>query len=66
MEACRGGGVKEAHQWMEGSETGAEKIGRNCKKTHKKKDRKVIQQNTKTKTGMKEVGDEEKGRRHRV
>jgi hypothetical protein len=29
-------------------------------------DRKVIQQNTKTKTGMEEAGDEEKGRGHRV
>jgi hypothetical protein len=35
MEARRGGGAKEAQEWMEGSETSAEKIGRNCKKTQK-------------------------------
>jgi hypothetical protein len=28
-------GAKEAQQWTEGSEIGAEKIGRNCKKTQK-------------------------------
>jgi hypothetical protein len=46
---------------------------RSAETTKKKKnskntetDRKVIQQNTKTKTGMEEVGDEEKGRGHRV
>jgi hypothetical protein len=33
VEASRGGGEKEAQQWMEGSETGAEKIGKNYKKT---------------------------------
>jgi hypothetical protein len=51
VEACRSGGAKEAQQWTEGSETGAEKIGRNCKKTKKntETDRKVIQQNTKQK-----------------
>jgi hypothetical protein len=53
---------------MEGNETGAEKIGRNCKKNSKntKTDGKKIQQNTKTKTRMEEAGDEEKGRGHRV
>jgi hypothetical protein len=35
VEARRGGGAKEAQQWTEGSEIGAEKIGRNCKKTQK-------------------------------
>jgi hypothetical protein len=51
VEACRSGSAKEAQQWTEGSETGAEKIGRNCKKTQKntETDRKVIQQNTKQK-----------------
>jgi hypothetical protein len=34
-------------------------------KKHRNKQKK-IQQNTKTKTGMKEAGDEEKGRGHRV
>jgi hypothetical protein len=33
--AHRGGGTKEAQQWTEGSETGVEKIGINCKKTQK-------------------------------
>jgi hypothetical protein len=46
VEADRGGGAKEAQQWTEGSETGTEKISRNCKKKKKKKnietDRKVI------------------------
>jgi hypothetical protein len=36
VEARLGGGAKEAQQWTEGSETGAEKIGRNCKKKLKK------------------------------
>jgi hypothetical protein len=35
VEARCDGGAKEAQQWTEGSETGAEKIGRNCKKTKK-------------------------------
>jgi hypothetical protein len=35
VEACHGGGVKKAQQWTEGNETGAEKIGRNYKKTQK-------------------------------
>jgi hypothetical protein len=35
MEARRGGGAKEAQEWTEGSETNAEKIGRNYKKTQK-------------------------------
>jgi hypothetical protein len=35
MEARHGGGAKEAQQWTEGSKTGVEKIGRNCKKTQK-------------------------------
>jgi hypothetical protein len=45
MEARRSGGAKEAQQWTEGSEIGAEKIGRNYKKTQKntETDRKVIQ-----------------------
>jgi hypothetical protein len=34
-------------------------------KKHRKRQKK-IQQNTKTKTGMEEAGDEEKGRGHRV
>jgi hypothetical protein len=29
------GSAKKAQQWMEGNETGAEKIGKNCKKTQK-------------------------------
>jgi hypothetical protein len=68
VEARRGGGAKEAQQWTEGSETGAEKISRNYKKNSKNIEtyKKVIQQNTKTKTGMEEAGDEEKGRGHRV
>jgi hypothetical protein len=28
-------GCERSSEWMEGSETGAEKIGKNCKKTHK-------------------------------
>jgi hypothetical protein len=36
VEARHGGGVKEAQQWTEGSETGAKKIGRNCKKKNSK------------------------------
>jgi hypothetical protein len=59
VEACRSGGAKEAQQWTEGSETGAEKIGRNCKKTQKKNtetDRKVIQQNTKQKLEWRRQG----------
>jgi hypothetical protein len=36
VEARRGGGAKEAQQWTEGSETGAEKIGSNYKKKLKK------------------------------
>jgi hypothetical protein len=49
VEARRGGGAKNAQQWMEGNETGMEKINRNYKKTQKntETDRKVIQQNTK-------------------
>jgi hypothetical protein len=35
VEARRSGGAKEAQQSMEGSETDAEKIGKNCKKTQK-------------------------------
>jgi hypothetical protein len=35
MEARRGGGAKEVQEWTEGSETSAEKIGRNYKKTQK-------------------------------
>jgi hypothetical protein len=35
VEARRGGDAKEAQQWTEGSETGAEKIGINYKKTQK-------------------------------
>jgi hypothetical protein len=35
MEARHSGGAKEAHEWTEGSETSAEKIGKNCKKTQK-------------------------------
>jgi hypothetical protein len=44
MEARRGGGAKEAQEWTEGSETSAEKIGRNYKKNSRntKIDRKVI------------------------
>jgi hypothetical protein len=42
----------------------AETAKKNSKNTET--DRKVIQQNTKTKTGMEEAGDEEKGRGHRV
>jgi hypothetical protein len=64
VEARRGGGAKEAQQWTKGSETGTKKIGRNCKKKNSKNiktDRKVIQQNTKTKTEMEEAVDEEKG-----
>jgi hypothetical protein len=37
VDACRGGGAKKAQQWTEGSETNAEKIDRNYKKTKKKK-----------------------------
>jgi hypothetical protein len=67
MEARRSGGAKEAQQWTEGSETGAEKIGRNCKKTQKNTNRQ--KSNTakyQTKTRMEEAGDEKKGRGHRV
>jgi hypothetical protein len=52
---------------MEGSEIGAEKIGRNCKKTKKPINRQ--KSNTakyQTKTRMEEAGDEKKGRRHWV
>jgi hypothetical protein len=45
MEARRGGDAKEAQQWMEDSETNAEKIDKNCKKKKLKNietDRKVI------------------------
>jgi hypothetical protein len=35
VEARRGGGMKKAQQWTEGSETG-KKIGRNCKKKPQK------------------------------
>jgi hypothetical protein len=64
VEARHGGGAKEAQQLTEGSETSAEKINRNCKKKNSKNtetDRKVIQQNTRTKIGMEEAVDEEKG-----
>jgi hypothetical protein len=68
VEARRGGGAKKAQQWTGGSETGAEKIGRNCKKKKNSKnietDRKLIQQDTKTKTRIEEAWDEEKGRGH--
>jgi hypothetical protein len=37
VEARRGGGAKKAQHWTEGSKTGVEKIGRNCKKKKKKK-----------------------------
>jgi hypothetical protein len=68
VEARRGGGAKEAQQWTEGSETGAEKIGRNCKKKLKKHRNRQKSNTAKhqTKTGMEEAGDEEKGRGHRV
>jgi hypothetical protein len=36
VEARRGGGMKEAQQWMEGSETSKEKIGKNYQKKKKK------------------------------
>jgi hypothetical protein len=36
VEARRDKGAKEAQQWTEGSETGAKKIGRNCKKKNSK------------------------------
>jgi hypothetical protein len=65
VEARRSGGAKKAQQWTEGRETDTEKIGINYKKNPKntETDKKVIQQNTKTKTGMEEAGEEEKGRR---
>ena len=62
VEACRGGGAKKAQQWTEGSEIGAKKIDKNCKKKKKKNPKKtetykkVKQQNTKTNTGMEEAG----------
>jgi hypothetical protein len=68
VEARRSGGAKEAQQWTEGSETGAEKIGRNCKK-NSKKHRNLQKSNTakyQTKTIMEEAGDEKKGQGHRV
>jgi hypothetical protein len=68
VEAHRSGGAKEAQQWTEGSETRAEKIGRNCKKKLKKRRNKQKSNIAKyqTKTGMEEAGDEKKGRGHRV
>jgi hypothetical protein len=58
VKARRSGGAKKAQQWTEGSETGAEKIGRNCKKLKKntETDRKVIQQNTKQKLEWRRQG----------
>jgi hypothetical protein len=41
-----------------------QKLQKNSKNTET--DRKVIQQNTKTKTEMEEAGEEEKGQGHRV
>jgi hypothetical protein len=35
VEAHRGGGTKEAQQWMEGNKTNTEKIGINYKKAKK-------------------------------
>jgi hypothetical protein len=65
VEARRGGGAKKAQQWTEGSETGVEKIGRNCKKktqkTQKQTEKKYIK-TPKQNTGMEEAGEEEKGR----
>jgi hypothetical protein len=54
------GGTKKAQQWTEGSKTGAEKIGRNCKNhrnRHKSNTAKHL-----NKIGMEEAKEEEKGR----
>jgi hypothetical protein len=60
--------VKEAQQWTEGSETDAEKIGRNCKKTQKKHRNRQKSNTAKyqTKTRMEEAEDKKRGRGHRV
>jgi hypothetical protein len=67
VKARRSGGAKEAQQWTEGSEIGAEKIDINCKKLKKHRNRQ--KSNTakyQTKTRMEEAGDEKKGRGHQV
>jgi hypothetical protein len=71
VEARRGGGAKKAQQWTKGSETDAEKIGRNCKKKKHKKQKKKKKKKSNTskhqnKTGMEEAGEEENERGHRV
>jgi hypothetical protein len=68
MEARRGGGAKEAQEWTEGSETGAEKIGRNCKKKLKKRKNRQKSNIAKhqNKIGMEKAGDEEKEQGHQV
>jgi hypothetical protein len=42
VEARRSGGAKKAQQWTEGSKTGMEKIGRNCKKLKKHRNKMKI------------------------
>jgi hypothetical protein len=46
VEAHRGGDVKEAQQWTEGSETSAKKIGKKCKKKKLKKHKNRQKSNT--------------------
>jgi hypothetical protein len=46
VEARHGWGAKEAQQWTEGNETGAEKIGRNCKKKTQKTQKQTEKKNT--------------------
>jgi hypothetical protein len=64
VEARRGGGAKKLSNGWRTAKLGREDWQKNLKNTEI--DRKVIQQNTKPKTGMEEAGDEEKGRGHRV
>jgi hypothetical protein len=69
VEARRGGGMKKAQQWTEGSETGTKKIGRNCKKKNLKKYKNRQKSNTpkhQNKTEMEEAGEEKKGQGHQV
>jgi hypothetical protein len=65
VEADRGGGAKEAQQWTEGSETGTEKISRNCKKKLKKHRNRQKSNLAKHQNKNRDRGgrDEEKGRR---
>jgi hypothetical protein len=57
VEAHRGGGAKKAQQWTEGS--GAEKIGKNCKKTQKTHKSNTLKHQNKNRDGG--GGREEKG-----